>query len=106
MQIGVSPDKLNGGGELYTISNIQGICGIEKEIISFLQFEMWIAFSVLVNEPKSCQSLENKIFFWKTEPDISHIWYLTIFELSPLQPKYNSPGKLKSSLLRNNEFPK
>lgn len=39
MQIGVSPDKLNGG-ELYTISNIQGICGIEKEIISFLQLEM------------------------------------------------------------------
>lgn len=40
MQIGVSPDKLNGGGEIYTISNIQGICGVEKEIISFLQFEM------------------------------------------------------------------
>lgn len=50
-------------GERYTISNIQGFCGIEKEIISFLQFEMWIAFSVLVNEPKSCQSLENKNFF-------------------------------------------
>lgn len=36
MQIEVSPDKFNGVGELHTISNIQGFCGIDKEIISFL----------------------------------------------------------------------
>jgi hypothetical protein len=40
MQIGVSPDKLNGWGGHYGISNIQGFCGIEREIISFLQFQM------------------------------------------------------------------
>lgn len=40
MQIGVSPDKLNGGEKLYSISNIQGFCAIEREIISFFQFQM------------------------------------------------------------------
>lgn len=33
------------------------------------------------------------------------MWYLTIFELSPLQPKYNSPGKLKKLFIKEQWVP-